>query len=146
MPWKGLTMPNVDYQWVREQLQENKTRVGVGNTVLELLAAWEKGKHTEKQNEEVIELFSKLAQNIPLKQSNADETWVQAQPGQIAVSDVVRVKFDAFKDDTGRMHNGRQGKVVAVRYGDVIFKSTDGKMPLLDGVHYSPYNLEKRIK
>lgn len=139
-------MPSVDYQWVREQLQAHKIRVGVGNTVLELLAAWEKGKHSSKQNQEVIELFTKFAQNIPLTEEAPDETWVPAQPGNIVVSDVVRVKIDAFTDETGRIHNGRRGKVVAVRYGDVIFKSTDGKTPLLDGVHYSPYTLEKRIK
>lgn len=139
-------MPSVDYQWVREQLQAHKIRVGVGNTVLELLAAWEKGKHSSKQNQEVIELFAKFAQNIPLTEEAPDETWVPAQPGNIVVGDVVRVKIDAFTDETGRIHNGRRGKVVAVRYGDVIFKSTDGKTPLLDGVHYSPYTLEKRIK
>lgn len=139
-------MPSVDYQWVREQLQAHKIRVGVGNTVLELLAAWEKGKHSSKQNQEVIELFTKFAQNIPLTEEAPDETWVPAQPGNIVVGDVVRVKIDAFTDETGRIHNGRRGKVVAVRYGDVIFKSTDDKTPLLDGVHYSPYTLEKRIK
>ena len=139
-------MPSVDYQWVREQLQAHKIRVGVGNTVLELLAAWEKGKHSSKQNQEVIELFTKFAQNIPLTEEAPDETWVPAQPGNIVVGDVIRVKIDAFTDETGRIHNGRRGKVVAVRYGDVIFKSTDGKTPLLDGVHYSPYTLEKRIK
>lgn len=139
-------MPSVDYQWVREQLQAHKIKVGVGNTVLELLAAWEKGKHSSKQNQEVIELFTRLAQNIPLTEEAPDETWVPAQPGNIVVGDVVRVKIDAFTDETGRIHNGRRGKVVAVRYGDVIFKSTDGKVPLLDGVHYSPYTLEKRIK
>lgn len=139
-------MVNVDYQWVREQLQSRQTKVGVGNTVLDLLAAWEKGKHSSKQNKEVIELFTKLAQNIPLTEDASNETWVPAQPGNIVVGDVVRVKIDAFTDDTGRIHNGRKGKVVAVRYGDVIFKSTDEKTPLLDGVHYSPYVLEKRIK
>lgn len=139
-------MVNVDYQWVREQLQSRQTKVGVGNTVLDLLAAWEKGKHSSKQNKEVIELFTKLAQNIPLIEDASNETWVPAQPGNIVVGDVVRVKIDAFTDDTGRIHNGRKGKVVAVRYGDVIFKSTDEKTPLLDGVHYSPYVLEKRIK
>lgn len=139
-------MPSVDYQWVREQLQAHKIRVGVGNTVLELLAAWEKGKHSSKQNQEVIALFTKFAQNIPLTEEAPDETWVPAQPGNIVVGDVIRVKIDAFTDETGRIHNGRRGKVVAVRYGDVIFKSTDDKTPLLDGVHYSPYALEKRIK
>jgi hypothetical protein len=41
------------------------------------------------------------------------------------------------------MHNGRRGRVVAVRYGDVIFNSTDNKKPLLEGAHYPPNFLEK---
>lgn len=139
-------MPNVDYDWVRQQFQENKVRVGVGNAVLSLLETWEKSKHTPKQAEEVLAVFTKMAQNIPLTQDMGEETWVEARPGFITVGDVVRVKIDAFKDDTGRIHNGRRGKVVAVRYGDVIFKSTDDKSPMLEGVHYSPYVLEKRIK
>ena len=52
---------------------------------------------------------------------------------------------DAYEGDLGRVHNGRRGKVVAVRYGDVIFKSTDGKSPVLDGAHYTPYKLEKLV-
>ena len=40
----------------------------------------------------------------------------------------------------------RRGKVVGVRYGDIIFKSTDNKEPILDGSHYSPYQLQKRIR
>jgi hypothetical protein len=35
--------------------------------------------------------------------------------------------------------------VVAVRYGDIIIKTTDGKEPVLDGSHYSPYKLEKLV-
>jgi hypothetical protein len=58
----------------------------------------------------------------------------------------VRVKSDAFRGDIGPMHNSRVGKVIAVRYGDVIINSTDGKTPELKGVHYSPYKLEKRYK
>jgi hypothetical protein len=139
-------MRKVDYAWVREQLQNRKARVGVGTTVLALLEAWESGKHTEKQNEEVIEIFSKLAMNMPLIEENKEEVWIPLQPGFISVGDNVRVKIDAFKDDTGRIHNGRRGKVVAVRYGDVIFKSTDNREPILDGTHYSPYQLEKRVK
>jgi hypothetical protein len=67
-------------------------------------------------------------------------------PGQLVVGDEVRVLANAFTDKVGVAHNGRRGRVVAIRYGDVIFKSTDDKEPLLDGTHYSPYKLEKRIK
>jgi hypothetical protein len=95
-----------------------------------------------------VEAFSKLALGKALSEPTAaaDEIWVPAQPGQLTVGDEVRVLSDAFTDKTGIMHNGRRGKIAAIRYGDVIFKSTDGKEPSLDGVHYSPYKLEKRIK
>jgi hypothetical protein len=66
-------------------------------------------------------------------------------PGQIKVADVVRVKPDAFDGELGETHNGREGVIVAIRSGDVIFRSTDDKKPLLDGTHYSPYHLQKRI-
>jgi hypothetical protein len=32
-----------------------------------------------------------------------------------------------------------------VRYGDIIVKTNDGKEPVLDGVHYKPYDLEKLV-
>jgi hypothetical protein len=72
--------------------------------------------------------------------------WIPLQPGQVTVADVVRVKADAFSDKLGPIHNGRKGTVVAVRYGDIIVNSTDGKTPELKGVHYSPYKLEKRVR
>jgi hypothetical protein len=86
--------------------------------------------------------------NYALKeaQPEVDAVWIPLQPGQITVGDQVRVMSDAFDDKTGMIHNGRLGKVMAIRYGDVIFKSTDGKSPELNGVHYSPYKLEKRVK
>jgi hypothetical protein len=70
---------------------------------------------------------------------------VQVQPGFIKVSEVVRVKADAFDGELGALHNGRKGVVVGVRYGDVIIKSTDGKEPILEGAHYPPAKLEKLV-
>jgi hypothetical protein len=139
-------MPNVDEEWVKQQFQAAKVKVGVGNTVLKLLAVWNETKLGEAAAKEAVELFSKVALNHSLITPNENETWVPAQPGFIVVGDEVRVMHNAFSDDTGRIHNGRRGKVVAVRYGDVIFRSTDNREPFLDGVHYSPYKLEKRMK
>jgi hypothetical protein len=141
-------MPEVNYEWVRQQMEEAKVKVGSGKAVLRLLAAWEEEtKLSENLSKEAIEVFSKLALNHALSSPvKVDEVWVPAQPGQITVGDEVRVLSDAFADQAGTIHNGRRGKVAAIRYGDVIFKSTDGKSPELDGVHYSPYKLEKRIK
>jgi hypothetical protein len=91
-------------------------------------------------------LFTKLAVNHSILPDKPDEVWTDAQPGAILVGDEVRVKSDAYDGDTGVIHNGRRGKVVAVRYGDIIFKSNDGKMPVLDGTHYTPYQLQKRVR
>lgn len=142
-------MPEVNNEWVRQQLEEAKVRVGSGKSILRLLETWESlGDLSDNISKETIEIFSRLALGKLAKdpEPKADEIWIPAQPGQIKVGDEVRVLVDAFTDKTGVIHNGRRGKVTAVRYGDVIFKSTDGKTPELDGVHYSPYKLEKRIK
>ena len=141
-------MPDVNYEWVRQQLQAVQAKVGSGNAVLKLLQVWaEENKLSPKLAKEAVDMFSKLALNIPLVEDKApDEVWVPAQPGQLTVGDEVRVLSDAFTDATGATHNGRRGKIIAIRYGDIIVNSTDGKTPELNGAHYSPYKLEKRVK
>ena len=142
-------MPEVNYEWIKEQLQAAKVKVGSGKAIIKLLETWESiPQLSDKMTEEVLTLFPQLAQGHAVKEeeSENDYMWIPLQPGQITVSDVVRVKADAFRDELGPIHNGRRGTVVAVRYGDVIFNDTDGKTPELKGVHYSPYKLEKRIR
>jgi hypothetical protein len=142
-------MPEVNYEWVKQQLQEAKVKVGSGNAILKLLETWESfEKLTPGLAKETVEIFSRLALSRPAidPKDPVDEAWVPLQPGQIVVGDEVRVLSDAFTDKSGVLHNGRRGKVAAIRYGDVIFNSTDGKEPELKGVHYSPYKLEKRVR
>ncbi len=140
-------MPEVNFDWVRQQMQDAKVRIGTGNALLTLLQTWNELDLSDNQVKETIEYFSKLAvgKNI-YEDKSQNEVWIPAQPGQLVVGDEVRVLSDAFADKIGVTHNGRRGVIIAIRYGDIIFKSTDGKSPLLDGVHYSPYKLEKRIK
>lgn len=141
-------MPNVDKEWVRSQFDAAKVKVAPGKAALKLLETWNDiNGLSEKHAREAIEIFSRVALNYALVDPTPeDETWVPCQPGFIVVGDEVRVFADAFDGDLGRVHNGRRGRVVGVRYGDIIVKTTDGKEPLLDGAHYSPYKLEKRIK
>lgn len=141
-------MPDVNFEWVRQQMQDAKIKVAPGVALLALLESWNNLDNlTNEQAKEVVYLFNKLALGVNIyEEVTTDEVWVPVQPGFIKVGDEVRVLKDAFSDSTGVLHNGRVGKVVAIRYGDVIFKSTDGKQPALNGVHYSPYKLEKRIK
>jgi hypothetical protein len=140
-------MPEVNFDWVRQQMQDSKVKIGTGNALLALLETWNSQQLTDNQVKEVIEYFSKLAAGVNIyEDKSVDEVWIPAQPGQLTVGDEVRVLSDAFADKAGVMHNGRRGVIIAIRYGDIIFKSTDGKTPLLEGVHYSPYKLEKRVR
>lgn len=142
-------MPEVNKEWVAEQLQAAKVKVGSGKAIIKLLETWsELPDLSESMKKEVLEVFPILANGFSIKEeeNEDDYIWTPLQPGQIVVGDVVRVKADAFSDKLGPIHNSRRGTVVAVRYGDVIFNDTDGKKPELRGVHYSPYKLEKRIR
>lgn len=139
-------MPEVNNEWVRAQMQEAKVKVGVGNAIIKLLEQWETMKLSDNQTKDTLDLFSKLALGHSIVPEKPDELWVDAQPGSILVGDEVRVKADAYDGSTGAIHNGRRGKVVGVRYGDIIFKSMDDKTPVLDGAHYTPHLLQKRIR
>ena len=140
-------MPNVDMEWVKEQFIQTKTRKAVGDAVLKLLATWEELKERNGKNDaEIVEVFGKLSMGYALVKENKDEKWIPARAGDLKVTDVVRVYFNAFDEASGRHYlNGRRGKVVGVRYGDIVVKSTDEKTPVLDGVHFRPENLEKLV-
>ncbi len=139
-------MPEVNYDWVRQQMQGARVKVGVGNAILKLLKTWETLDLSGPQVKEVTALFPQLALTHSIITEPATEKWTDAQPGSITVGDEVRVKADAYDGNTGVIHNGRRGRVVAVRYGDIVFKSTDDKEPILEGAHYAPYQLQKRIR
>lgn len=142
-------MANLDLDWVKEQLTQNKTKKMTGDAVLQLLDTWESIKKPPKTDisKDIIDIFSKLALGHALVKTDKDETWVPVQSGAIKVSEIVRVKFDAFDEESGKHQlNGRKGRVVGVRYGDVIIKTDDNKLPVLDGTHFRPENLEKLIQ
>lgn len=136
----------LDMNWVNEQLQAARVRKPVGNATIKLIEMFEEIELTDEQKAKAVEMFSKLALGHAYVKTNRSETWVPARPGDIRVAETVRVKADAYTGELGTIHNGRQGRVTGVRYGDVIFKSTDGKEPVLDGAHYPPQMLEKLVE
>jgi hypothetical protein len=141
-------MPEINKDWIAEQLQGAKVKVGSGKAIIKLLEAWsEIPKLSDNMVDEVLSVFSVLAKghSIVKEENEEDYTWVPLQPGKVVVGDVVRVKADAYDNELGPIHNGRRGKVVGIRYGEIYIKSTDGKTPTIDGTAYSPYKLEKRI-
>jgi hypothetical protein len=139
-------MSDINYDWVKEQMTSARLRRAPGDAVLKLLKYWEEFDLTPEQSKEALEAFKSLAQGFSLVEPYKDEVWVAAQPGQLRVSDEIRVRSNAFVGDLGTIHNGRRGVIVAVRSGDIVVRSTDRKEPTIDGSHYSPHHLEKRIK
>lgn len=138
-------MSKVNTNWVKDQFAKAKVRVGVGMAVLKMLECWEDINLKGKDAQEVLEILSKVALGHALVPETRGQ-WVQAQAGFMKVGETVRVRHDAFDGELGMIHNGREGIVVALRSGDVIFKSNDGQEPVLDGAHYRPDKLEKLIQ
>jgi hypothetical protein len=140
-------MSETDYEWVMRQLTDARVKRGTGDAVLALLKQWDSLKPGDDNlDSEAVAIFSRVAVGHSLVQDDGPEVWVTAQPGQLKVADIVRVKSDAFSGELGALHNGRRGTIIAIRYGDIIVNSNDDKNPKIDGAHYSPYHLEKRIK
>jgi hypothetical protein len=141
-------MPNIDKEWIKEQLSLSKTTKASQEAIVKLLDAWSEITTKSKEFQtDVVEKFSKLAVGSPIFiPVNPKEVWVPAMPGRISVGDEVLVKEDAFEGDLAPIHNGRRGRVVAIRYGDIIVNSIDGLNPALVGSHYSPYHLLKLHK
>lgn len=136
---------SMDMKWVKEQLQAAKVRKPVGDSTMKLIELLDSIELSDEHREKTVEMFSLLANGHAFIKETKGETWVPVRPGDIKVTDQVRVKADAFTGEGGQFHNGRRGVVVGVRYGDVIIKTNDGKKPELDGAHYSPYALEKLV-
>jgi hypothetical protein len=135
----------LDMDWAKSQLEQARVSPEAGISIVKLLEFWSTLDHSNQADEKILELFSKLAQSNALIDNSGNEIWEDARPGFLRVGDEVRVKFNAFENELGQIHNGRRGRIVGVRYGDIIIKTSDGKEPVLDGSHYSPHNLEKLV-
>lgn len=141
-------MPTGSNEWRAEQMQAAGVRPEVRTAVLRLFEVWDTMNHTAETAAETAQTFASLAVGhaIFVETPKAEEQWVDAQPGALVVGDVVRVKSNAFDGSTGEIHNGRVGRIVGIRYGDIIVKTSDSREPHLDAARYSPHHLEKRVK
>lgn len=135
----------LNMDWVKKQLQAAKVRKPVGDATMKMVEFFDSLELEEDHREKAIDMFALLAKGHAFVKENTKEVWAPVRPGDIKVTDEVRVKTDAYDGELGTFHNGRRGVVVGVRYGDVIIRTTDGKQPELDGAHYSPYSLEKLV-
>jgi hypothetical protein len=137
-------MAKVDTEWVKQQFAKAKIKVGVGMAVLEMLKTWEDINLKGKDAEDALKILSQVGLGYALV-NDENKVWIDAQAGFIKVGEIVRVKANAFEAELGVEYNGREGTVVAVRSGDVIFNSTDGAIPKLEGMHFRPDKLQKLV-
>jgi hypothetical protein len=140
-------MPKVNLDWIKTQFKGAGVRQGTGDAVLALLKVWETLDLTPEMAEDAIDVFSSLAKNEALIKTPAEQLWIPAQTGgMIQKGDIVRIRHNAFAGEVGIIHNGRVGRVTAIRSGDIIFRSTDDLDPFIDNAHYPFSAVEKRIR
>jgi hypothetical protein len=137
---------HVNYDKIKEQFAEAKIKVGVGKAVLKMLETWESIDMPPEMAKEALEILAKVGMGYSITPEKKDEVWVDAMRGQMTVGDQVRLKADAFNGEKGHLYNGRRCVITAVRSGDIIVNSTDGKQPSIDGAHFQPENLQKRVR
>lgn len=139
-------MSAVDFDWARKQLSRMPVSETTKISILGLLADWDKLDRIPDDEAMILSLFSALAKGHAIVEDDPEDVWAPAESGDIVLADIVRVRKDAFTGDAGHLHNGRIGRVVSIRYGDIIVRSIDGLEPELDGVHYPAAKLDRKIK
>lgn len=140
-----MTDEPLDLSWAESQIAAARVPVPVGRATLALLRAWGTLEFpNEAQRDQALALFGQLAKDEAVVPETED-VWKSVQVGfMLQVGDTVRVRRNAFSGDAGRLHNGRIGRVLAKRSGDIIVRTTDDR-PVLDGAHYPPSALELKV-
>lgn len=136
----------INEEWVKAQFAEAKVKIGVGKAVLKMLETWKEIDMPADMAQQTLEILSKVGLGHSIAPEKKDEVWIDARRGQLVVGEQVRVKNDAFSGNLGATHNGRRGVITGIRSGDIIVKMNDGKLPEIDGGHYQPEALQKRVR
>lgn len=140
-------MGKVNKDWVKNQFVQLRIKTGVGKAILRMLETWDEIDLKDQDARQALQLLTKLGMNEFIVPPNVGDAWADAEPGVIKVSDIVRVKPDAYSDpDLASIHNGRKGVIVAIRSGDVLVKYDEiiGGSDSVDSRH-SPYKLQRKI-
>lgn len=138
--------PHDDHrQWAKDQLADARTPQNISSFALSLLDAWWTMNHDQASAQATLDAFNALAMGHALVDPEDDAVYEDVRPGNISRGDRVRIKPSHYSGPTGEAHNARAGKVIGIRSGDIIIRYTDGKHPPGDGVHHSPYALQKRV-
>ena len=136
---------------LREKLKEARVKQEVRWLVEKVsISLWqelERIKSSDEDRDKALELIAKLAKGHDIKEDEDQSVWIQAKPGALTVGDYVRVKKDAFSHQPAASHNGMEGRIVALRYGDVYVKYNEvASITGMNSVKHSADSLEKRTR
>lgn len=135
--------------WAKRQMEEANTPVGVRVAAEKILETFFETVVSVPQGEEVLAVVTRLARGHSLEPHPAEGDnniqWEEVRRGRIFVQDVVRVKHNAYGGYTGTIHNGRVGRVVALRNGEIFISYSDNREPSFDTIRHSPNSLEKMV-
>lgn len=139
--------------WAQEQMEKVNVPEQYAALIHRLLEVYWANPAVPSQSpedaEKTLGTFATLAKGHVIAPESREGVWVQAKPGTLVIRDVIRVRADAYSGEAGLAHNGREGVVTAIRYGDIHVRYTDGKEPTFSDVpsiRHSPHRLEKKVQ
>lgn len=132
--------------WELDQIENSKLGDKEKQSVKKLLSALWSLNLDDSERKNVSSAFDSLVNGraIVVDEPETQYRWESARPGALVVRDWVRVKSDAYKGEAGLIHNGRQGVIVAMRYGDIHVRYDDER-GTSHPIKHSPHALEKRF-
>lgn len=134
--------------WARARMKEAKVPdkyYAVVESLLDIYWPYAmQNELTTEQAEEVLGIFTELAQGHTLLPAEEEEVWIEGKPGNLVMRDTIRIRKDAYSGPVGLAHNGRRAVVTAIRNGDVHVRYTDGHMPEFS--RHRPDALDKLVQ
>ena len=129
-----------DYDWVDNQLSQVGSTEWSAALVNELVTVLDNADFEHRQADEVkkyAEQAVSLYLGQPIYVPSDDENWADARPGELNVRDTVRVRVDAYTGDSGTKHNGKRGRVTAMRNGvaNVAYDGETSELPAGHDIH-----------
>lgn len=128
------TLEDPNIEWIHQQLQTaGLMHKAEGNVILGIINAVNKRQFPGFTLEDLDECMGhalSLYKGHPIVDANDERQWAEAIPGELSVKDIVRVKLDAYQGKVGTVHNGRVGRVSAMRNGSihVVYENADSEM------------------
>lgn len=136
---------------VREHMNEAKVQQEVRWMVEHLLTSlWaeqERLSLSEDTVKQAIEIFDTVSKGHRIVPEAPDEVWIPARNGILVVGDTVRVRGDAYSKSPATAHNGRAGRIVGIRYGDIhVYYDAKPGETIHSSVRHKADMLEKRVR